>query len=147
MTKLAFYPSRHGYHFSNTFVNRILPGVLNGVSTSGLCGGMVMSALDYWRAEIPVPLHTTADFGPEGLPSEASALRRYIFDRQMNSLLTSLMFTRWITAPWIKPDDFHNWATGSEFEIVKNQIHMGRPTMLGLWRMSPGDATSGHQVL
>lgn len=144
--KLDFDPIRHGYHFANTFTTRVLPGVTNGIQTEGLCGGMVMSALDYWRAGVPIPTHAPADFGNLGLPSEASRMRRYIFDRQMNSLLTRLMFTRWMVAPWIGPNDFHNWATGSEFEVVKNQIHQGRPVMLGLWVMG-GNPTHGHQVL
>lgn len=65
----------------------------------------------------------------------------------MNSLLTNLMFTRWITAPSIGPNDFHNWATGSEFNVVIQQLSMNRPAMLGLWSMTPGDPRGGHQVL
>ncbi|MDF0675554.1 MAG: hypothetical protein P0120_14625 [Nitrospira sp.] len=64
----------------------------------------------------------------------------------MNSLLTSLMFTRWVVFPWFGPNDFHNWAINSEFEIVRRQIMMGRPAMLGLWSMA-GGPTAGHQVL
>ena len=59
-----------------SIVTRVLPGVLN-VQTSGLCGGMVMSALDYWRAGVPIPLHEPGDLGPTALPSEASRMRQY----------------------------------------------------------------------
>ena len=151
MPKLAFSPKRHGYHFFNSFTNRILPGILNGVETKGLCGGMVMSALDYWRAGVPVPTHSTSELPPDpasanaSLPLEGSRLRTYIFDRQMNSLLTSLMFTRWVVAPWFGPNDFHSWAVGSEFQTACHQISLGRPAMLGLWGM--GGPTDGHQVL
>ncbi len=46
MPRLNFVPERDGWHFVNNFENRILPGVLFNVSTQGLCGGMVMTALD-----------------------------------------------------------------------------------------------------
>lgn len=151
MPRLNFITERDGWHFENRFQNRILPGVLFNVSTWGLCGGMVMTALDYWRAGLPIPAHEPGDLPPDAngsrLPDEASSLRRYIFDRQMNSLLTNLMFTRWITAPTITANDFHNWATGSEFNVVQQHISMNRPAMLGLWSMIPGSPTSGHQVL
>src|SRR4051812_4456034 len=111
MPKLDFFPARDGYHFPNTFETRILPGVVNGVATQGLCGGMVMSALDYWRAKVPIPTHRTADFGAGGLPGESTRMRQYIFDRQMNSFFTRLMFTRYVVAPWFTPEDFHGWAT------------------------------------
>src|SRR5688572_9367879 len=147
MPKLNFEPARDGYHFRNTFSNSILPGTPFALKTSGLCGGMVMSALDHWRAEIPIPTHMPADFGGDGLPAEASRMRTYIYDRQMNSLLTRLMYTRWIVMPWFGPSDFHAWAVGSEFQVVREQIDLGRPAMLGLWSMTPGDAAGGHQVL
>ncbi len=152
MPKLDFHPKRHGYHFANRFSNRILPGVVNGIQTEGLCGGMSMSVLDYWRAGVAIPTHKPSELPPdpasgnERLPAEGSRLRTYIYDRQMNSLLTKLMFTRWVVFPWFGPNDFHNWAVNSEFEIVRQQIMMGRPTLLGLWSMQ-GGPTSGHQVL
>lgn len=149
MPRLDFIPERDGWHFENNFENRILPGITN-ITTTGLCGGMVMTALDYWRARVPIPAHQPSDLPPDRngarLPDEASTLRRYIYDRQMNSLLTKLMFTRWVVFPWFGPQDFHNWAVGSEFDIVRQQIDRQRPTMLGLWSMSNGP-TSGHQVL
>ena len=150
--KLEFHPKRHGYHFINSFTNRILPGVVNGIQTEGLCGGMAMSVLDYWRAGVPIPTHTPNELPVDppsnnaNLPAEGSRMRTYIYDRQMNSLLTKLMFTRWVVFPWFGPSDFHNWAVNSEFEIVRQQLMLGRPTMLGLWSMQ-GGPTSGHQVI
>lgn len=149
MPRLNFVASRDGWHFVNGFETRVLPGILYDVKTGGLCGGMVMSALDYWRAGVPVPLHDPADLpvDPTGhrLPDEASRLRRYIFDRQMNSFLTKLTITRWLPAPWLKPEWFHDWAVNAEFAVVRQQLAMGRPTMLGLWGFK--NWNSGHQVL
>jgi hypothetical protein len=152
MPKLAFQPTRHGYHFTNRFTTRILPGVINGIQTHGLCGGMSMSVLDYWRAGVPVPTHREVDLPPDPasngarLPAEGSRLRTYIYDRQMNSLLTSLMFTRWVVFPSFGPQDFHDWAIGTEFETVRRTLILGRPALLGLWTMA-GDPTQGHQVV
>ena len=136
MPRLNFIPSRDGWHFVNNFETRILPGI-SGATTEGLCGGMVMSALDYWRAGIPIPVHEPADLPADQndnrLPDEASHLRRYIFDRQMNTFLTRGMITRWLPAPWLQPAWFHDWATNSEFEVVRQQLAAGRATLLGLW--------------
>ena len=151
MPRLDFIPSRDGWHFVNSFRTRVLPGVLQGVKTAGLCGGMVMSALDYWRAKVPIPAHDASDLPPDAdangapLPDEASRMRRYIFDRQMNSFLTRLMITRWLPAPWTPPDWFHDWAVNAEFNVVRQQVDRGRPAMLGLWGFA--DWNSGHQVL
>jgi hypothetical protein len=149
MPRLDFVPSRDGWHFQNGFETRILPGVVQDVKTSGLCGGMVMSALDYWRAKVPIPLHEPADLplDPTGfrLPDEASRLRRYIFDRQMNTFLTGLTITRWLPAPWLRPEWFHDWAVNAEFNVVRQQLEMGRPAILGLWGWD--DWNTGHQVL
>jgi hypothetical protein len=147
MTKLAFNPAKHGWHFSNRFVNVVLPGTPFRFETRGLCGGMVMSALDYWRSGTAIPTHVAEDFGAEDVPADASRLRTYIHERQMDSLLTGLMFTRWVVMPWFGPDDFHRWAVDSEFAVVRRQIDRGRPAMLGLWSMDGGQPTKGHQVL
>jgi len=151
MPRLDFVPSRHGWHFGNHFRTHVLPGVLS-VHTSGLCGGMIMTALDYWRSNTPIPTHRAEDFRAAGspeeqLPAEGSHLRTYIFDRQMNSLLTAAVFTRWIVFPWFGPKQFHDWAIDSELDVVRRQIDRGRPAMLGLWSMTPGHALGGHQVL
>lgn len=147
MPKLNFRPARDGFHFSNRFENVILQGTPAKFSTSGLCGGMAMSALDYWRAGTPVPTHRGEDFGSAQVPADPSRLRSYIYDRQMHSLLTGMAMTRWVVMPWFGPDDFHSWATGSEFAVVRGQVDRGRPAVLGLWSMEPGNLTGGHQVL
>jgi hypothetical protein len=152
MPRLDFVPERDGFHFGNSFGNQILPGTPFTFTTYGLCGGMVMAALDHWRSGVPVPTHTADQFAPvvppdDGLvPAVGSRLRSYIYGRLVDSLLTKAMFTRWITFPWIGPQQFHDWAVGSEFNLVRGIIDAGRPAMLGLWTMSGSPAT-GHQVL
>jgi hypothetical protein len=40
----------------------------------------------------------------------------------MNTFLTRGMISRWPPAPWRQPAWFHDWATGSEFEVVHQQL-------------------------
>src|SRR5262245_8036230 len=75
----SFDPAVHGFKFSNTFVNN----PVFDVRTSGLCGGMVYSALDYYSAHMTVPQQ---DYEP----SEGTPLRSYIYGRQVNSLERNL---------------------------------------------------------
>lgn len=149
MPKIDFIPARDGWHFANDFETRILPGVLHNVKTEGLCGGMVMSAIDYWRAKVPIPAHRPEDLPTERvhytLPDEASRLRAYIFDRQIHSFLTKLTISRWLPAPWLKAEWFHDWAINAEFQAVQQQLTLERPVMLGLWGMN--NWNTGHQVL
>ena len=41
------------------------------------------------------------------------------------SLLTGLTVSRWVVFPWFGPADFHRWATGDEFRVVRGQIDKG----------------------
>jgi hypothetical protein len=150
--RLDLDPIRDGYHFANRFGNRILPGTPFAFTTRGLCGGMAMAVLDHWRSGVPIPTHRDTDFGvgsPEDsgpVPAEGTRLRDYIYGRLVDSLLTKGMISRWITFPWIGPDQFHGWAVGSEFNLVRELVDRGRPAILGLWTMG-GDPATGHQVL
>jgi hypothetical protein len=142
--KLNFHPASHGYHFANNFENH--PFKPLPITTEGLCGGMVMSALDYWRSGIPIPNHTPEDFGGTDVPPEGTKLQKYIFNRQVDSLLTKLSASRWVVFPWDDvPELYHKWCTQEEFQIVKQQIDKGRPAMLGLWAMN--HTPFGHQAL
>lgn len=144
--KVNFLPARDGYHFANEFVNQVVAVSFIKFQTKGLCGGMVMTALDYWRSKVPIPTYTSSDFGAQRVPG--GKLYEYILERQIHSLTTKAMATRWIVAPWNNfPERFHDWATKDEFEVIKQQINMGRPAMLGLWSMKSGDVLGGHQVL
>ncbi|MFL5280499.1 MAG: hypothetical protein ACJ8AW_05780, partial [Rhodopila sp.] len=142
--KVNFHPATYGYHFANKFENH--PFSPLPITTFGLCGGMVMSALDYWRSSIPIPSHAPDDFGGTDVPPEGTGLQKYIFNRQVDSLFTKLSATRWIVFPWDHvPELYHKWCTEDEFQIVKQQIDKGRPAMLGLWTIN--NSPFGHQVL
>ncbi len=137
--KLDFHPSRHGYHFANTFENHIGDVVVS----RGRCGGMVTSALDYWRAGIAIAAHRADDFGAACEPAEGTRLRSYIYQRQLDGLAAKGTVSRRMVFPGPNtPEDFHGWAMHGEFELVEQQIDMRRPAVLGLWRTHNGPV--GH---
>ncbi|HVV86583.1 MAG TPA: hypothetical protein VHE35_26175 [Kofleriaceae bacterium] len=145
MRRLAFSPSKHGFHFVNTFVNHVSPGI----TTSGLCGGMALAAARYWLARVAIPTHVPDDFpdgSPAGVPPEGSPLQRYIYDCQLASYgpLGVASALNWVTMPWITLADQFNWSV-AEFDNVRRAIDSGIPTVLGLRRVSGGPF--GHQVL
>jgi hypothetical protein len=144
MPKLDFLPARDGWHFENRFKSTILPGVLN-VQIDGLCGGMCMTALDYWRSGVAVPTHREQDLGADGLPDDGTTLRDYIWDRQVHSVTTKASFTRFIV-PLPTDENFFWWATNSEFDVVARHIDQGRPCLLGLIDINR-NPLRGHQVI
>lgn len=147
MPRLNFDPSRHGFHFSNNFVNEIVIPPLGVVSRiGGLCGGMSLAALAYFRNNIPIPTHRADDFGPAagGVPPEGR-LRSYIYNMQAASVVP-------FGLPFFLPDLGGNPAlTGyrmsvPEFPKVKAAIDRGQFVLLGL-RSSAHGNLGGHQVL
>lgn len=146
MRKLDFLPARHGFHFTNLFINQVSPGI----TTSGLCGGMALAAARYWLHKLPIPTHRPDDFpdgSPAGVPPPGSPLQRYIYDCQMASYgpLGLASAANWVTMPWITHDNQFEWSV-NEFEAVRKQIDAGLPVVLGLRQRKVGEPF-GHQVL
>ena len=69
----GFIPETHGFQFINQFVGE------DYVRWGGLCGGMVYTAMDYFRHSIPVPLQSY-------MPANRTPLQSYIFERQNHSI-------------------------------------------------------------
>ncbi len=83
---VKFLPSRDGFKFVNSFAGYFMPYSTPAFlasrkisSTYGLCGGMCASAYDFLLAGRPIP--PTID-----VPRQGTALQRYLFRRQMDSL-------------------------------------------------------------
>jgi hypothetical protein len=134
MTKLNFVPSKHGFHFDNSFEDDY--GLFK---TQGLCGGMSLAVFNYFRHDIPIPTHKqgVGDFGTaDDMPPAHSRLRDYIYTLQWGSFATAGGFL-W---PW----DFQ--AMLNDFNRVRNAIDSGQFLLLGL-RMGQGQEGFGHQVL
>jgi len=64
-----FSASLNGFQFVNTFKNDFIPAV--DAHTSGLCGGMVYTALDYFNAHMAIP-------NQDYRPADKTPLHSYI---------------------------------------------------------------------
>lgn len=122
MPRISFNPVRHGWPFSNDFVNHVGP-----ITTRGLCGGMAFAAIDCSANGIEIPRDIT-------LPPEGSALRNYIFDRQLKSL--ELMMPEFIWQVGGTDSHHDRWArgalNGSHFNILRRFIDNNKPIPIGL---------------
>jgi hypothetical protein len=126
--RTAFQPAQHGWKFVNSFKNLI--GVFD-ITTGGLCGGMVYSALDYFYARAPIPRQTF-------MPAEGTPLQSYIYGRQVNSLERNL--DRWAELGFnpggARNREFFTWGlqVGSgRLGQLMERIDRGDPVPLGLW--------------
>jgi len=145
VVRLDFQPAHHGFHFANTFINHVVPGI----TTYGLCGGMVLGAARYWLNHVPIPPQTAADFPggtPPGVPPVGSTLHGYIYGCQLASYgpLGLLSAINWVTLPTVTLEDQFAWSM-EQFGAVRHRIDEGSPVVLGLRRREGGPV--GHQVL
>lgn len=140
----TFDPGTHGFAFSNSFKNDI---VLD-ITTGGLCGGMVYTALDHFEAKKAMP--RWIDYRP----ATGSALERYIFQRQVDSITGNL--DKWaelgVNPFGARNSEFFRWGLqgtgGGRLQELRAKLDQGKPVPLGLWHADghpqrPGD----HQVL
>ncbi len=81
MTKLLtnFTAKTHGFHFGNSFENKIIdiPNLVS-LTMHGRCGGMAFASLDYYYAGLPIPTHIASDFPNGATPADNSVLAKYI---------------------------------------------------------------------
>jgi hypothetical protein len=140
---IRFIPAEHGLAFANTFTNNFIDEF--DVSTSGLCGGMIYTALDYYYANKTVP-----DWPYP--PAVHKPLRKVLYDRQVNSLEANV--DRWIDL-YVNPfgrrnREFFNWgmnlSPGGQLQQLKASIDAGIPTPLGL-RSCDENCIQDHQVI
>lgn len=156
----AFDPKKHGFHFSNSFVNVVIPQLTGSIVTKGRCGGMAFAALDYYYAKLPVPTHRgsnsstkrESDFGNGEIPPDGTRLADYIYRRLFDSfLLNGIKFLSWTQ----KLDHFTlvygNGVTKltkeEEFPKLIQQLANG-PVALGLIKAEHiKDIGKNHQVV
>jgi hypothetical protein len=138
----GFVPATHGFHFPNSFDNRVqLPGGLD-IRTGGLCGGMVYAAMDHYLARRSMPQQ-------DYLPAEGTPLQRYLYDREYTSLLSNA--DKWTEISFnpggARDSEFFNWGLqatkGGRLEELRSFLDRGMPVPLGLKADKGGD----HQVL
>ena len=139
----GFDPGEHGFAFTNDFRNDFIREF--DVRTSGLCGGMVYTALDYYHADMPITRQTQR-------PAVNTRLHDYIYDRQVNSIADNV--DKWTELGFnplgVRNGEFFNWGLqgfgGGRLQELREKIDRGEPVPLGLWHY--GDERGGdHQVL
>lgn len=121
----SFIPETHGFRFVNTFNGEDI------IRWGGLCGGMVYSALDYFRNRMPIPTQTYT-------PANATTLQSYIYQRQQHSMWN-------VNEKWSELEVAYNFRAGEIFrwgiqgtgggrlEELKNAIDAGRSVPIGLF--------------
>jgi hypothetical protein len=146
----AFNPIIHGFKFANNFTVQTQIAGFNGPTFSGLCGGMVYAALDYYNAGMEIP---EQDYMPaEGLP-----LQSYLYNRQLNSAFPNT--DKWVEYGFnpfgSRNREFFNWGIqlgNGRLGELKSKIDRGEPVPLGLQACGgdcgcPRSCPGSHQVL
>lgn len=136
MPNTSFAPCLHGFDFVNTFTNHVGP-----ITTRGLCGGMAYGALDYFCAGQSTPV--------TGLPAEGTALRGFIFARQLDSLVSQGPgYVSRLGSVWNDDRARFRWGVEDEHELgrLRRAIDARRPAPLALINVG-ADLLAHHQVL
>lgn len=144
----AFRPSRHAFAFANTWppvpavVVRTPAGQIGlGNAERGLCGGMVLAALDYWRAGQPPPA---------GQPAPGSPLFRFLVRRLIESWRLPAGVARYYRG-MVSSDRALAAATiGTQWPRARALLDAGQPAALGVITVasaSPFLLGRCHQVL
>jgi hypothetical protein len=138
----TFNPAVNSFKFSNTLEVEII----NDIKMSGFCGGMVYTALDYFKSRKPIPTQTYK-------PANGTPLYDYMWGRQRSSVIDNI--DKW-SELFINPfgsrtNEFFNWGLqgygGGRLEELKKEIDKGYPVPLGLFKPGDGGAGPHHQVL
>lgn len=141
-----FVPAVNGFRFANTF-----EGVDASYRYGGLCGGMVYTAMDYFRASKPVPPQLFR-------PANRTPLQSYIFGRQNDAAMVNQL-DKWMELRvnpfgW-RDNEFFEWGLkgtgGGRIEELRGLIDANNPAPLGVYEGGikdyEGYQYGDHQVL
>ena len=137
--RTSFDPAKRDFAFGNSFKNDFVPGL--NWTTSGLCGGMSYSVLDYYFSSVPVPLQPFP-------PANGTTLYNYLYDRQVNSIVSNV--DRWAELKFnpggARNTEFFHWGLNRSDRLMELQsfIDNGKPAVLGMYGI---DGTGDHQVV
>ncbi len=136
----GFDPKKHGFRFVNDFVNTPFQPPIK-VVTSGMCGGMSYTALDYYLAGVEIPKQ-------DYRPSHSTPLQTYIYRRQETSLLMNV--DNWANYEFnpsgVRTLEIFNWGLRERLAELKASIDQGMPIQVGLKGTTAGFGHD-HQVL
>jgi hypothetical protein len=162
----GFLPSVHGLHFANAFppgpTFRLGPfdsrAVGVGDAAAGLCGGMAMTARDFWAAGITAPPQTEP-------PANGSRRFTALVRRQVQSLDWLRVPIRYAVLALVHSEDPAASSSAGrprrrgpvrvptlerEWPRMRAELDAGRPCLLELVRaggVSPSALARNHQVL
>lgn len=155
--RLPFVPSRHGWHFRND----ISTDVVALFRTYGLCGGMCLSAINYFRHGLTMPSLRWGDIPSYGFvtingrqwinvptanPGQAHPVFDFIFHSQLATFESGNIHKQMVF-PWDNNDPTHyRWSVQDEFPQIKAAIDRGHYVIIGLRSPTDGEIT-GHQTL
>jgi hypothetical protein len=158
-----FSPSTHGFAFTNSWpsapavsISTPFGSVGIGNAASGLCGGMVFAALDYWQAQVLPPVSQPAP----GTPLYQFIVRRLIDSWRIPAGVAE--YYQWMNLPdgdssldvlglTLVTQRGLSWRTiEQQWPMVRASIDGGAPAALGLVTVAsakPGMLGHNHQVL
>src|SRR5436305_4324314 len=123
--KLPFIPAQHGWHFRND----ISTDIAAVIRTYGLCGGMSLSALNYYRHGLPIPSLRWEDIPAFGkvntvngeminVPTSNPGLAHPVFDFIFHSQLATFESKNIVKqiVPWKNTDPRH-YQTSVDIEF------------------------------
>ncbi len=118
----------------------------------GLCGGMAFAALDYFRAQVPIP---SCKVAPTRDTAAGTTMRDYLEQRQMDSLKDNLpTVLAWMAMlnlipQWWSFKSGAGWLldrTKEQWQVLCKSIQAGNPQPLALIGAT-NNPTENHQVL
>jgi hypothetical protein len=152
--KLDFIPSQHGFHFPNSFTNRVVSILGHDVTTKGRCGGMAYAALDYRYRGNPIPRYYQANFAPQSVPPDGHWLADYIYKRLMDSFHADSAdkFVTWTLASdhetTLGGKGVTRWTKEEELPKLRGRINSRNYAILGLIKAtSLTNIGDNHQVV
>src|SRR5690606_22490620 len=140
-TYSGFDPKADGLQFVNMFTNTIADFGIDTISSSGLCGGMVYAALDYFMANKAAPKQ-------DYMPGMGTPLRDHLYGRQVHSLENNA--DKWAELGFnpfgARNSEFFGWSIHKDNRVVQLRaaIDGGTPVPIGL---KDGGGGGDHQVL
>lgn len=146
MAQVDFRPSRHGWHFANSWL-RGAPAGFAGVTLArvygGLCGGMCVLARQHWLDGDPItPDRQTPSDGP---------LTSALWQGQLVSLKLPFGPLRYLRLQLPTAADQRRRSTlANAVPAVGRELRAGRPALLGLIRAvswNPGVSGRHHVAL
>ena len=156
--RLPFNPARNGWHFPNS----ISTDVVGLFRTEGLCGGMCLSAFNYYRYGLPIPALRREDLRgfafvnpgdrtlisvPTNDPGRPHPVFDFILHSQLATFQSPNIVKQMVAFPWDDTEQNHyRWSMQDEFPQIKRAIDNNQFVILGLRSPEKGNLL-GHQTL